>query len=321
MKSLRYVFAVCTLLLATTGNSPAQSYPVRPIHYIVPSSPGSAVDTIGRIVADGITTVLGEQVVVENRAGAGGNIGAAMAAKSAPDGYTVLQVNNNHTTNVTLYKNLNYDLLRDFEPVTQLSYSPYVIVVHPSLPAKSISDLIKLAKARPGEIRYASAGVGSGTFMVTELLKTQAKVNLLHVPYKGGGPALTSVVSGETVLYGAPVATALPFLKGGKLRPLGVSSRNRLALLPDCPAVAESLPGYEYTSWTGLVVPARTPKQLIKTLHNAVISALNKPSVSKRLTSLGYVTVGGQPHELTEYMKAEVEKTATLIRENNLSAE
>ncbi|MGZ8156616.1 MAG: Bug family tripartite tricarboxylate transporter substrate binding protein [Burkholderiales bacterium] len=313
-------FLLCAGVLQP-GHLLAQQYPAKPIRYIVPSSAGSAVDTIGRVVAAGLTDVLGQQVVVDDRPGAGGNIGAAVAAKAPPDGYTVLQVNNNHTTNVTLYKNLQYDLMRDFVPVTQLASSPYVIVVHPSLPVKSIAELIRLAKAQPGVVRYASAGAGSGTFMVTELFKSQTKLNMLHVPYNGGGPAITSVVSGETVLYGAPFSTALPFLKQGKLRPLAVSSPKRLAAFPQYPTVAETVPGYEFTAWAGLVLPTGTPKQVIDTLLKAAITALHKPDVAKRLSDLGYVPGGGQPHELAAAMKVEIEKMAKLIRENKLSVE
>jgi tripartite-type tricarboxylate transporter receptor subunit TctC len=299
----------------------AQPYPAKPIRYIVPSSAGSAVDTIGRVVAAGLTEVLGQQIVVEDRPGAGGNIGATFAARAAPDGYTVLQVNNNHTTNVTLYKNLQYDLLRDFAPVTQLASSPYVIVVHPSLPVQSVADLIRLAKAQPGVVRYASAGAGSGTFMVPELFKSQTRLNMLHVPYNGGGPAITSVVSGETVLYGAPFSTALPFIKQGKLRALAVTSPKRLAAFPQYPAVAETVPAYEFLAWAGLVVPAGTPKQVIDTLHNAAVTALQKPDISNRLRDLGYDTVGNQPHELLAAMKSEITNMAKLIRENNLTAD
>lgn len=323
MTTLR--FPLATLLIvcsfgALTAHVWAQDYPAKPVRYMVPSSAGSAVDTIGRIIAAGLTEVLGQQVIVENRAGAGGNIGAAVAAKAPPDGYTVLQVNNNHSTNVTLYKNPGYDLVRDFAPVTHLASSPYVFVVHPSLPVKSMSELLKLAKARPGAITYASAGVGSGTFMVTALLKSQAGLDMLHVPYNGGGPALTSVISGETVVYGAPLSVALPFIRQGRLRPLGLSTAKRLALLPDYPTVAETVRGYEFTAWAGILVPVKTPREIIATLHNATVKALNRPEVSKRLSELGYAHVGSEPHELAAYMNAEIQKMAKLIRENNLSA-
>ncbi len=292
----------------------AQDYPARPVRYIVPSSAGSAVDTIGRIVAGGLSEVFGQQVIVDNRAGAGGNIGAAVAAKAPADGYTLLQANNNHAANATLYSNPMYDLVRDFAPVTQLASSPYVIVVHPSLPVKSVSDLIKLAKARPGAINYASAGVGSGTFMSAELFKSQAGVNMLHVPYVGGGPALTAVISGETSVYVAPLSTALPQIRQGRLRPLGLSAAKRLSLLPDYPTIAETVPGYEFNAWAGLLVPARTSEQTVATIRSAVVSALNKPDVGKRLSDLGYVVIADQPGELAAHIKSEIEKMAKLIR-------
>ena len=323
MKMFRFALAALLFVYSTgvlTADGWAQEYPAKPVRYIVPSSAGSAVDTIGRIVAGGLSEVLGQQFVVDNRAGAGGNIGAAVAAKALPDGYTVLQVNNNHSTNVTLYKAPGYDLVRDFASVTQLANSPYVFVVHPSLPVKSISELIKLAKARPGAIPYASAGVGSGTFMATELLKSQAGLDMLHVPYTGGGPALTSVISGETVVYGAPLSVALPFIRQAKLRPLGLSTAKRLALLPDSPTVAETVRGYEFTAWAGIVVPVKTPKEIIATLRSAAVKALNTPEVSKRLTELGYVAVGDQPHDLAAHIKTEIDKMAKLIRQINLSA-
>lgn len=316
-------FPMAALLIAcliSMADGSAQDYPSKPIRYIVPSSGGSAVDTIGRIIAAGLTEVLGQQVFVDDRAGAGGNIGAAIAAKAPADGYTVLQVNNNHASNVTLYKNLTYDLIRDFAPVAKLAVSPYIIVVHPSLPVKTISDLVKLAKSRPGAITYASAGVGSGTFMATELLKSKAGVDMLHIPYVGGGPALTAVISGQTLVYGAPLATALPHLPNGRLRGLAVTSAKRNSLLPGMPAAAETIPGYEFTAWAGLLVPVKTPKEVIATLRNAVVTALNRPDVSKRLSDLGYDVVGGQPDELAAFIKLDIETMAKLIRDNGLSA-
>lgn len=311
---------VCSVLtMHTAADSRAQAYPTRVIHYVVPSSAGSSVDTIGRIVAAGLTEAFGQQVIVENRAGAGGNIGAALVAKAAPDGYTVMQVSNNHTTNVTLYKNRGYDLLRDFAPVTKLAVSPYVLVVHPSLPVKSVPELIKLAKAKPGAITYSSAGVGSGTFMAAELFKSQAELDMLHIPYIGGGPALTAVMSGEAVLYGAPLATALPHIQSGRLRALGVSTDKSVPLLPEVPPVAATVPGYEFSAWNGIVVPANTPKEIIATLRSASSKALNIPKVSKRLNDLGYIVIADQPEELMAFMKSEIAKMAKLIRDNNIA--
>jgi tripartite-type tricarboxylate transporter receptor subunit TctC len=311
---------LCIMVGAMSNGTAAQDYPAKPVRYMVPSSPGSAVDTIGRIVASGLSEVLGQQVVVENRAGAGGNIGAAMIAKAPPDGYSLLQINNNHTTNVNLYRNLSYDLMRDFMPVTKLAVSPYAIVVHPSMPVKSIADLIKLAKARPGVITYSSAGIGSGTFMATELFKSQARLNMLHVPYVGGGPALTAVISGEALLYGAPVATALPQIQAGRLRALGVTTDRRIALLPGVPTVAETLPGYEFSAWAAIVVPLKTQGNIIAAVRNAAVKVLNKPELVKRMSDLGYIVALDTPAELANFLKVDIEKMAALIRENNLTA-
>ena len=308
------------LLWTNAGALWAQDYPAKPVRYMVPSSAGSAVDTIGRIIAQGLSEAFGQQVVVENRAGAGGNIGAAMVAKAPADGYSLLQVNNNHTTNVNLYRELNYDLMRDFVPVTKLAVSPYALVVHPSLPVKSIADLIKLAKSRPGVITYSSAGIGSGTFMATELFKSQAGLNMLHIPYAGGGPALTAVMSGEALLYGAPLSTALPHIQSGRLRALGVTTEKRLALLPGLPPVAETVPGYEFSAWAAIVAPAKTPAEITAAVRNAAIKALNKPEIVKRLSDLGYIIAPDPPAELAKFMKADIDKMAKLIKENNLTA-
>lgn len=319
LKLLSAAFVCGILMMQTAADGWAQAYPTKPVRYMVPSSPGSSVDTIGRIVADGLTEALGQQVIVENRAGAGGNIGAALAAKTAPDGYTVVQVNNNHTTNVTLYKKRGYDLMRDFAPVTKLAVSPYVLVVHPSLPVKSVGDLIKLAKAKPGAITYASAGVGSGTFMVAELFKSQAKLDMLHIPYVGGGPALTAVMSGEALLYGAPMATALPQIKAGRLRALGVSTETSMPLLPGVPPITATVPDFEFSAWAGLLVPANTPKEIIATLRAASLKALKSPKIDKRLSDLGFSVVVSQPEELVKFMKTEIAKMAKLIRDNNIA--
>lgn len=319
LKLLLAILVCSILMMQTAADGWAQAYPTKPVRYMVPSSPGSSVDTIGRIVADGLTEALGQQVIVENRAGAGGNIGAALAAKAAPDGYTVVQVNNNHTTNVTLYKKRGYDLMRDFAPVTKLAVSPYVLVVHPSLPVKSVQDLIKLAKAKPGAITYASAGVGSGTFMVTELFKSQAKLDMLHIPYVGGGPALTAVMSGEALLYGAPMATALPQIKAGRLRALGVSTETSMPLLPKVPPITATVPDFEFSAWAGLLVPANTPKEIIATLRAASLKALKSPKIDKRLSDLGFSVVVSQPEELVTFMRSEIAKMAKLIRDNNIA--
>ena len=312
------LFIACVASLSA-GAACADNYPERPIRYLVPSSAGSAVDTLARVITRELSGILKQQVIVDNRAGAAGNIGASLAAKSPPDGYTLFQVNNNHTANASLYRNPGYDLMNDFAPVTQLVSSPWMIVVHPSLPVTSVSELIRLAKARPDQITNSSAGAGSGTYLSAELFKSQAGVKILHVAYKGGGPALTAVISGETAVYFAPVSTALPHVRTGKLRALGVTTAKRLDLLPNVPAIGEAVHGYELTGWAGIMVPARTPKSIIAKVRSAAISTLSAPGAKKRLVDLGYVLVGGQPEELTEHIKREVDKLAKLIQRIGLS--
>lgn len=282
---------------------------------IVPFSAGSGSDVIARIVAGGLADVFGQQVIVDNRTGATGNIGAEVAAKAAPDGYTLLFANVGHAANVSLHSNLTYGILRDFAPVTQLGSSPAIVVVHPSMPVKSMAELVRLAKARPGAINYASGGTGSPTFIAAELFKRQAGVDLLHVPYRGGGEALTSVVSGETSVYFAPPASTLPQIQQGRLRPPAVTGTRRLALMPGYPTVAEiGYPGYESGFWHGLMVPAKTSKETIATIRGAAISVLNNPGVLKRFNDLGYVPSGSQPDEFAAYIKSQIEKLGTVLR-------
>jgi tripartite-type tricarboxylate transporter receptor subunit TctC len=310
----RVVTSVAIVCFATAYASAAwaQNYP---------SSAGSNPDTIARVVADGLTQVFGQQVVVDDRAGAGGNIGAEVAARAPADGYTVFLAHTNHSVNATLYKKLSYDVLRDFSPVTLLALSAFVASVHPSLPAKSVRDLVNIAKARPDDLTYASAGAGSGTFFAAEYFKAMAKVNMLHVAYKGGGPALAAVLSGETTVYFTPVATGLPHIRSGKLRALGVTSAGRLSELPDVPAIADTLPGYELLGWAGFMVPAKAPKEVVDTLHKAAVAALKRPDVAKRLDGLGYIPVGNRPEEMGAYIKSEIDKYAKLIGQIGLPRE
>ena len=282
---------------------------------MVSFSAGSGSDTIGRIVASGLSQAFGQQVVVENRAGAAGNIGAEVAAKAPPDGYMLFLANMGHAANVTIYPKLPYDLVRDFAPVTQLATSPSIVVVHPSLPVKSIAELVKLAKARPGAINYGSGGIGTPTFVAGELFKSRAGVNLLHVPYKSGGEAIIGVITGEVSVYFAPLATALPQVREGRLRPLAVTSARRLSLLPDYLTVAElGYAGYQAGNWYGLMVPARTPPEIVTAVRTAALAALANPTVSKRMTDLGYVLIGDQPDEFAAHLRAEIASLATMLK-------
>jgi tripartite-type tricarboxylate transporter receptor subunit TctC len=309
-------------LMGATAATSAQTYPARPVRYIVPSLPGGGSDILGRMVAASLTQTFGQQVGVDNRAGGGGNIGAEIAAKAPPDGHTLFQMAVTHAINVSLYRKLSYDIVRDFSPITRLASSPLIVVVHPSLPVRSIGELVKLAKSRPGAIDYASAGSGTPTYLAVELFKGRAGIDLVHVPYKGGGGAQTSVLSGETSVYFANIVTALPHIRQGKLRALAVTSPKRVPLLPQDPTVAESgYPGYQAETWFGLMVPARTAKETIAMLRAAVVSALNSPDVSKRLADLAYIPIGDQPEEFATYIQSEIATLGKVVRALRITAD
>jgi len=311
--------ALAALVLPRGGH--AQAYPDRAINYIVPSSPGSSPDIVGRIMAEALAKILGQPVVVMNRAGAGGTIAAAAAAKAVPDGYTILQANTNHSFSQTFYKNLGYDLEKDFSPVGRFASAFYIVLAHPKLGVKSLKELIDKAKMAPGKLNYASGGVGAATFIVTEVLKAQAGIDMVHVPYNGGGPALASILAGVTEVYGSPYTTAKPFVDDGKLIGLAVTSAERIPYLPDMPTVAETLPGYEVTTWYGLVLPAGTPSAVQDKLRSAVTQAVGTAETKKRLEELGYVTMTDTSQEFTRFLHDDIEKMAKLIKQYNLKPE
>ena len=311
--------ALAAVVLARDGH--AQAYPDRTINYIVPSSPGSSPDIVGRIMAEALSKILGQPVVVMNRAGAGGTIAAAAAAKAAPDGYTILQANTNHSFSQTFYKNLGYDLEKDFSPVGRFASAFYIVLAHPKLGVKSLKELIDKAKAAPGKLNYASGGVGAATFIVTEVLKAQARIDMVHVPYNGGGPALASILAGVTEVYGSPYTTAKPFVDEGKLIGLAVTSAERIPYLTDMPTVAETLPGYEVTTWYGLVVPTGTPSAVRDKLQSAVTQAVGMAETRKRLEELGYVTMTDTSPQFARFLHDDIEKMAKLIQQYNLKPE
>ena len=311
---LRNTIGAVVLLYAATPVH-AQSYPSKPVRFIVSTSAGSGADVIGRLVGGGMTAALGQQVVVENRTGASGAIGSEHVAKSAPDGYTILQVSATHAVAAALSSKLPYDLLRDFAPVTQVANAPNVVVAHPSLPAKSITELVKLAKARPGAVSFGSAGTGAPSYSAGALFAAMAGVNLLHVPYRGGGEALTAVLTGETQLMFGPIASTLPHIRRGGLRLLALTSAKRSPLLPDTPTIAEAgYPKYEAGNWYGIVVPLHTPRGIITTLRNAALSAIASAETGRRLANLGYVLVGDQPEEFAVFMKNDIENLTRSFR-------
>ncbi len=315
MIGFRTALASIGLIVIAASPLHAQPYPVKPLRYLMPQPAGSGADTVGRIVAQGLTQAFGQQVIVDNRTGAAGNIGAEIAARAPADGYTLLQISLTHAVNASLYRNLAYDLVRDFTPVTQLASSPSIVVVHPALPVKSVGDLVKLANAKPGAINYASAGSGSATFLSTELFKGRANVDLVHVPYRGGGEAITSVIAGETSVYFAPLATALEHARSGRLRALAVTTAQRLPLLPALPTLAESgYAGAESGSWYGIVLPVKTPTAAVAAVHAAAIKALNQTDVRKRLLDLGYVIIGDQPDQFAAHIRAEIDILGKIIK-------
>ena len=315
-------FALACLITNISASSWAQGYPAKPIRYITSGSAGSSADTLGRLLAEGLMQNLGQPVIVDARPGAGANLGAEIASKASADGYTVYQPTISQALNASLYRKLAYDLMRDFTFITQIATDPVVVVVHPSLPVKSISGLIKLAKAKPGALNYASAGTGTFTFLAGELFKGQAGINVTHVPYRGGGPALTAVISGEVSVYFAPLGVSLAHVRQGRVRALAVGTSARLSVAPELPTVAEAgLPGYEFANWYGLAAPAKTPKETIAVIHGAAVAALNSPALRQRISALGYVIVGSKPEEFAAYVKSEVEKLAKVVRELQLHAD
>ena len=320
----RHVFALFLVALAALAlprESQAQNYPDRTIQYIVPSSPGSSPDIVGRVMAEALSKILGQTVVVLNRAGAGGTIAAAGVAKAAPDGYTVLQANANHAFSHTLYKNLSYDLEKDFVPVGRFASAFYIILAHPKVGVKNLKELIAKAKAEPGKLNYASGGIGAATFIVTEVLKAQAQIDMVHVPYNGGGPALASILSGVTEIYGSPYTTAKPFVDEGKLVGLAVSSAQRIPYMKDMPTVAETLPGYEVTTWHGLMLPANTPLAIRDKLQAAITQAVNSPEIKRRFEELGYVGIVETPPQFAKFVREDIDAMAKLIKQYNLKPE
>lgn len=314
--------ASCLFLVGLTvlgaGAASGQSYPSKPVRFISPGT--GATELVARIVAQGLTDRLGQQFFVDVRIGAGGNIGAETAARAPADGYALFLATQPHTVNVSLYKKLTYDFVRDFAPITRLTSSPLVVVVHPSMPVKSIADLVRLAKAKPGAIDYASTGVGTSTYLAPELFKSMAGVNLTEVPYKGGALAEIALMGGEIPIYFGPAATLLQFIKAGRLRPIAVTTAQRLPSLPQIQTVAEAgYPGYEYANWHGLVVPAKTPREIQTLLNTATVAVLKSPDVVKKFEDIGLSPVGDRSEVFGEFIKAETERWRKIIQQRGIS--
>lgn len=311
-----YLVRILALALMLGAQSAvAQSYPSRPIRLIAPSSPGSGVDIVARIVGQKLSENLKQQVVIDNRAGAGANLGAEIAAKAAPDGYTLFMGTPAHAINTSLYRRLNYDIVKDFAPISLVTSGQYVLVVHPSLPARNVKELIALARARPGQLNYASAGNGNATHLAAELFKSLTKLNAVHVPYKGTGPALTDLIGGQVQFMFANLTAGLPHIKSGKLHALAVTGAARSPAAPDIPTMIESgVPGYTVTSWYGVLAPAGTSQEIINRLNSEIARVMRSPDMKGRLAGEGAEPTSSTPAEFAAFIKAEIEKWGKVIR-------
>ena len=315
----RVLAAAAVSLCMGTGLAYAQSYPVKPIRIITPFAPGGATDILARLIAQRLTESLGQQAIVENRPGGGTVIGTELAAKAAPDGHTLLMVSTSTVTLPTLARKLPYDTLRDLTPVTQLVSSPNVLVVHPSLPVKSVRELIALARARPDQITFGSGGNGTSTHLGAEILGLTAGVRMTHVPFKGANPSTIAVLSGDVSWQLSAVLSTLPHIKAGRLRPIAVSSARRSSVLPEVPPVADTLPGFEASPWTGVSVPAGTPKPIITRLHQEIAKGFNSGDIRERLTRDGNEVVTSTPEEFDTFFRAQIVKWAKVIKDANIT--
>jgi tripartite-type tricarboxylate transporter receptor subunit TctC len=307
--------------LLQSGFVAAQGYPAGPLRMIVPFPPGGGTDILGRIIAQKLNEAWGQPVVVDNRGGANGTIGAAVAAKAAPDGHTMLIVPSGFAVNPSIYKNLSFDSAKDLAPVTQLSSNPSVLAVHPSFPPRTVKELIAFVTARPNEINYASSGNGSPPHLMTELFKLMTGTRMTHVPYKGGGPATVAVVAGEVPVYILAPAQAATFLKSGRLRGLGVTSDRRDPAFPDLPTIAEAgVPGYAMTNWYGLFVPAGTSDAALTKLSAEMVRIVNLQEIRDRLAAEGSTVVGSTPAQFATFLKAEMAKAARVVKAAGITA-
>lgn len=300
----------------------AQAYPVRPIRLIVPQSAGGSTDLVARPLARQLSEALGQPVVVENRPGAGSVIGTDLVSKAAPDGYTLLAVAASFTISPSLYKQLPFDPVRDFAPVTLLSAFPNVLVVKASLPVHSVRELIALARSRPGQLNYGSSGIGTGTHLSMELFKHLAGIEMVHVAYKGGAPAVNALLAGEVQVNLATISTALPQIRAGKLRALAVTSRERSAAMPEVPTIAESgVPGFDYSSWIGLLAPAKTPQSVIARLGAEAAKAIRTPEIKAILALEGAEPVGDSPGEFAAIIQTEIARWKKLVEATGIQAD
>jgi tripartite-type tricarboxylate transporter receptor subunit TctC len=307
---------ICGLIsLALTAPANAQSYPNKPVRVVVPYPPGGPTDIVARVLFQQVSEATGQQFLVDNRAGAGGNIGAEIVAKSPADGYTLLIGTTAHAINMSLFKNLSYDVQKDFAPVSLLTQGPLVLVAHPQFPANSIKEVIELAKSKSGGLNFASSGNGQSTHLSAELFNTMAGIKMSHVPYKGSAPALTDVMSGQVDVMFDTTLSAMPFVKAGKLKALGLTSPVRSPAAPDVPTIAESgLPGYEVFAWNGVFVPAGTPKAIVQQLNDQIRKAMLLPQVKDKFSAQGFAASWNSPENFGVFVKNEVDKWSRTVK-------
>ncbi len=311
-----------TTLLCSAGVT-AQAYPNRPIRMIVAYPPGGPTDILSRIFSQKLGDQFGRQIVIDNRGGAGAIIGTELATKADPDGYVLLMgTNGSLSINPHVYKKLPYDPVKDFAPICLIASAPSILVVHPSVAVKSVAELIALAKAKPGQLNYASGGVGTSPHLAGELFKSMAEVSIVHVPYKGGGPALADTVAGHVEIFFPGIMEALPLVKDGKLRAIAITTLKRTALMPDMATISESgLPGYDSGNWYGIVAPARTPPDIIAKLNAASLAALALPDTKKRLLDVGADAIGSSPEEYASHIRSEIVRMEKVIKAAGIKPE
>lgn len=319
----KLLLAICTAWsAATVADVGAQAYPNRPIRLIVPFAAGGGTDIAARAIAQKLTEALGQQVIVDNRPGAGTVIGTELAAKASPDGYTLVQCSTSLSINPSLRSKLPYDALRDFATITQVVSEPYLAVTQPAFPAQSVKELLVLAKAKPGQLNFGSPGTGTGGHFAGELFKLLSGADLIHIPYKGNGPALTDLLGGQINMLFATILPALPHVKSGRLRVLAVSSIRRSALLPDVPSIAGSgVPGYDAGSWNGVLAPAATPREIVARLNRETVRILHAPEMRERFAREGAEPIGNSPAEFTAFIKSEIAKWAKVVKAAGIKAE
>jgi tripartite-type tricarboxylate transporter receptor subunit TctC len=315
--------AIALMWLAASGDAYAQSenFPAKPVRLIVPFPTGGSVDLVARLVGAKLAQVLGQQVVIDNRSGASGNIGSEMVARAAPDGYTLLINTLPFVTNGFLYSRVPYDVVNDFAPVSLLSSSSSVLTVHPSVPARSVRELIRIAQARPGALNYGSAGIGTNPHIAGELFNLLGKVNIVAVQFKGGGPALIAAVSGELSMTVTGISETLPFVEGKRLRALGVTSLTPSIALPGVLPIAETLPGYEFVTWQGILAPKGTPRAAVALLNEKIRQAMRAPDFVRPYEQKGFEIVTSSPEEFAAHLKSELAKWGRVIKERGMRAE